>query len=1092
MMKDRMKWLFEVYPVESPFESEKAKMIAAEIHDYGESLLEQIGLFEFIFRNLHDSESDFITLDIQGSSAFHTLSWEAMEKPYHAKREDGMPRLLVRRQVISTGGTRESISDIELQDGTKRSFNILLVVSRPDKASDVDPLLSPNAIMDVLRLLKAKQKDLPFKSCLEIARPGTWTAFAEHLKSRTEQWWRKGGSGPWFDIIHFDVHGSIHNGEAYLHFLTRNGSRTLLKSASSVGQYLHHYKTSFVLINACESASLSSAERSCMARTLVECGVETVIGMAFKLTSSAAKVLIKAFYFRLLSPLLDGVAALWVARTALREYATRTGRFGLRLQLHDYIIPVIFVSAHSNSDPFFQWTRVSGRDNTDFANNCLRVSKDKLLESTFSHAGEVETSSFNQPIIGREQDILELEWIMLRRSRTGTRSFKSSQSIPPQSMLISGSAGVGKTSLALFLGSWWTSTGLVKSVHYWNMNDFLSAHIESKDHENSTTSSLDEGDQGFQLYIVDQMESKTCRYVSSGLSTREKEAFIQTVRRISGPKHFIILISRLREEWLEIPIEQRYQLHGLSHYDATIMASSVLGEIGLGHLLEQKENATYLQFLMHRLWYNPLSIRHFIKSMKSKESLEPSQTPKELFNRLLVLPGFIDIDEGSNTTIKDINLFIEFVARWGRQCGDEQGISEAVFGLLCLCSGTCDEEWRNSIFVDTFTDISWRLICSMLSRCLEEAGWVEKFVPSNTSIAAYFRLHPLFLNTIRSMCYNRYWKNGDKLSRLKSHFLLRQVKRISDISQQSQQTLSNTQLPRQTQMEIEGLNYFIAVDDLLLSLQQSSSSEQADLECAEAYIILRTLWDAARKSSSPSLDMEMVLKRILPLSHILEERMKEMTSNTDQETMGLEILLSLTGRLSEYYMQLDTTRAGCCVNLTLHYVSKHPIRTSKWDDILWLTFTRCLIYRGYNCISEGDLDESKSSFELAICVLRLVELRYPKFDIGKFEILAKLQATRITPGTTELSGDSATTATNASAPNLDLEVPRSTYDLAIFRHAALSGLRVVSQMTRDGREEDYEDRCNDVVTFIALAITERDKESLVASLFLSFKHYDIR
>lgn len=59
----------------------------------------------------------------------------------------------------------------------------------------------------------------------EIARPGTWTAFESCIREKSESWWARGGHGPWFDAVHFDTHGAVENGSAYLLFLLQNPFR---------------------------------------------------------------------------------------------------------------------------------------------------------------------------------------------------------------------------------------------------------------------------------------------------------------------------------------------------------------------------------------------------------------------------------------------------------------------------------------------------------------------------------------------------------------------------------------------------------------------------------------------------------------------------------------------------------------------------------------------------------------------------------------------------------------------------------------------------------------------------------------------------
>lgn len=70
-LNERLKWLYERYPLEFPYEREKAESIAIEIDEYGESLLQQLGLVDFVESFMQQLELDLITLDIHGSPALH-------------------------------------------------------------------------------------------------------------------------------------------------------------------------------------------------------------------------------------------------------------------------------------------------------------------------------------------------------------------------------------------------------------------------------------------------------------------------------------------------------------------------------------------------------------------------------------------------------------------------------------------------------------------------------------------------------------------------------------------------------------------------------------------------------------------------------------------------------------------------------------------------------------------------------------------------------------------------------------------------------------------------------------------------------------
>lgn len=66
----------------------------------------------------------------------------------------------------------------------KETFNILFVVSRPEKDEDIDPHLITEAVVKTLATLPRAQSA---KVRLEVCRPGAWYGFKEHLTSRTRE-----------------------------------------------------------------------------------------------------------------------------------------------------------------------------------------------------------------------------------------------------------------------------------------------------------------------------------------------------------------------------------------------------------------------------------------------------------------------------------------------------------------------------------------------------------------------------------------------------------------------------------------------------------------------------------------------------------------------------------------------------------------------------------------------------------------------------------------------------------------------------------------------------------------------------------------
>jgi hypothetical protein len=182
-------------------------------------------------------------------------------------------------------------------------------------------------------------------------------------------------------------------------------------------------KIPVVILNACESAREIDGGGN-LAKTLACKGVPIVIGMAFEISVESAVTYASRFY----SSFLSGdpfYTSAWKARSALRNNKERDGRYLRKVEIDDWIAPVIF------SGKFVQI-------------ELLGVSRSKLQQLQPS-------TSQNLQLYGRDVDILEIETLLLDRKRI---------------LVLDGLAGIGKSYFLKYLSVWWQSTGFIKgTVH---------------------------------------------------------------------------------------------------------------------------------------------------------------------------------------------------------------------------------------------------------------------------------------------------------------------------------------------------------------------------------------------------------------------------------------------------------------------------------------------------------------------------------------------------------------------------------------------------------------------------------------------------
>jgi hypothetical protein len=222
--ESRLRWLFKDYPTKHPFDRTKAQTVAAQIDDYGRVLINAVQLARIVEQNVHAASGEVLCVDIAGSMEFQKLHWEAMESAFEKMRDPSWPPILIRRVITPNIDSHVDNTNHD-HPILERPPNLLLVVARQPKSDDIDPFLSAGFLTGLCKSLCARLDNQGIRPNLEIARPGTWNAFERLLDLRTHQWHEKGGSGPWFDIVHFDVHGSVKDSEAYVHFLSGSGER---------------------------------------------------------------------------------------------------------------------------------------------------------------------------------------------------------------------------------------------------------------------------------------------------------------------------------------------------------------------------------------------------------------------------------------------------------------------------------------------------------------------------------------------------------------------------------------------------------------------------------------------------------------------------------------------------------------------------------------------------------------------------------------------------------------------------------------------------------------------------------------------------
>ncbi|KAF4634097.1 hypothetical protein G7Y89_g4013 [Cudoniella acicularis] len=304
------------------------------IHEYGQELFKRLAIGSFSGNLAHSKlivEIREAVKHVGTKNTIHRLRWEQLEDgnlwPRDKARSITVRRITPQETTVANGLAPKSSGNFS-QEKERGRVNILLVIARNFEKSDgeyydIDPGITLGAILRMKR--KLEETNSPFHIMLEIVRPGTFTAFKAHLKSRPIGY---------FDIVHFDVHGKINinsssSHEPCLHFLHNEFAEKSLEntnnglvevSAKEIATQLHDYKVPHAVLNACKSANPFGA---------------------------AVKLLCENFYRSFFCELRSFSDSASRAREALRENSIRVEPCPC-IKVQDWFVPVTYAHTDGN------------------------------------------------------------------------------------------------------------------------------------------------------------------------------------------------------------------------------------------------------------------------------------------------------------------------------------------------------------------------------------------------------------------------------------------------------------------------------------------------------------------------------------------------------------------------------------------------------------------------------------------------------------------------------------------------------------------------------------------------------------------------
>ncbi|MFC3965946.1 CHAT domain-containing protein, partial [Nocardia jiangsuensis] len=572
-VEELLAWYFEQH-LRRPFlDGDRRRAAVVALGEYGRDLFAQVfaGEAGFGYQLLRRQGFDGCRIEVVGSAVFHHLHWEAMLDP--ALNTPVALRVPITRRV-----ERQPIQ-FELAE-PRPTLNILVVTARPDGARDVGYRTISRPLVAALR-----QAELPVT--IEVVRPGTWQALRAHLEAARA---KHKGTG-WYQLVHFDVHGSFAdhtsvragaqagrytfaNGDptefegkrGFLFFETDTVGKADPRTADDVAKLLAEYRVPMAVLNACQSAMQTSHEAA-LAQQLVEAGVPMVVGMAYSVTVTAAALAMPVLYEHLTrgDHPEDGLRAM---RRTLADQPERRGYFDQTLPLDDWVLPVAFRQRA-----------------VDLALRPMQAAEEDSFDTREALVGDEPAPEYG--FVGRDLDVQGIERMLLTDPDRNQ-------------VLVKGMAGAGKSTLLQHLGWWWKRTGLIDQVFAFSFEDRawtcdqivreIATRLWPGKVEFAIWDSTSETVKRERvakalrtrrhLLVIDNLESATAApaAIPHALPEPEREALREWVARLRAGKSLVVFGSREPETWLATESfgANAYELGGLDPQAASVLADRIL------------------------------------------------------------------------------------------------------------------------------------------------------------------------------------------------------------------------------------------------------------------------------------------------------------------------------------------------------------------------------------------------------------------------------------------------------------------------------------------------------------------------------------
>ena len=485
-------------------------------------------------------------------------------------------------------------------------INILLVIARPYGDSDVGFHVLSRPLIE-----RIEAQGLPVQ--VDLLRPPSFAQLERRLRQRPGH----------YHMVHFDGHGGygeagesghppgaphIYRGPAQgrLVFEHESTGEPELIEAAKLTTLLAEHRIPIMVLNACQSARIDERADdpfASVAAALLKAGMRSVVAMGYNLYVSGAQQFVPAFYQRLLE---DGDVA----------EATRAGRRAMLLHdarghargehpLQDWLVPVLY-QQDPMTLPVAKLQAAAREPRADLPKEALQLGQ--------------------QGFIGRQSAIQALERAIQRQPQAG--------------ILIHGTAGIGKTTLAQgflhwlqqtnglggepFVGALWFPFEAIRNAEY-VVNQLIEALFDHQATALPMEQKLPALTQALReqplLLVWDNFESAAGiagTEVSPQLGEPDRQRLKTLLANLRGGKTKVLITSRSPETWLGTGEAYRLPLQGLRGEEQWEYCNALVADLGLHPRRDDKDYGA----LLDELDGHPLALRAILLRLQERSAAQ--------------------------------------------------------------------------------------------------------------------------------------------------------------------------------------------------------------------------------------------------------------------------------------------------------------------------------------------------------------------------------------------------------------------------------------------------------------------------------------